>query len=408
MPIAPQALTGSGSCLSGRRTLSVTDINPVDYDSNQRQLTGAAHAAASWVRARRAAWSESPLEIPPAPSTEPPPVAPRRDLPVVGAFGLPDGQPQSAPALAWAPPIPDDDDFTTGADLPEPIAPVRQQPSAAARAMAFVRSVRLPSARWMAIVAAAALVLTVGATAKAYWRKGAATAKAAVSALDSVVAASRDVGQRPPVQTLPRTTGRLAVTSEPAGAQVVLDGKPRGVTPLTIEDLAPGIHAFELQSSEGSIRRSVVLKAGETAEIAESIFGGWVKVFAPFELTISEGAKVVRLEEGNQILLPAGRHELHFVNRTLEYETVHRVEVKPGETSTISVPPPSSRIVVNSSAPAEVWIDGVRVGETPLVGVTAPVGTHELVVRASSGEERHSIVTVTAKPLTVDIDFSKP
>jgi len=189
---------------------------------------------------------------------------------------------------------------------------------------------------------------------------------------------------------------------------VVLDGKPRGVTPLTIEDLAPGIHAFELQSSEGSIRRSVVVKAGETAEIAESIFGGWVKVFAPFELTISEGAKVVRLEEGNQILLPAGRHELHFVNRTLEYETVHRVEVKPGETSTISVPPPSSSIAVNSSAPAEVWIDGVRVGETPLVGVTAPVGTHELVVRQSSGEERHSIVTVTAKPLTVDIDFSKP
>ena len=65
-------------------------------------------------------------------------------------------------------------------------------------------------------------------------------------------------------------------------------------------------------------------------------------------------------------------------------------------------------IAVNSSAPAEVWIDGVRVGQTPLVGVTAPVGTHELVVRQSSGEERHSIVTVTAKPLTVDIDFSKP
>jgi hypothetical protein len=260
----------------------------------------------------------------------------------------------------------------------------------------------------MVAAAAGALVLAVAVTAKAYWWTGAAKAKAVVSALDSVVAASRAVGQRPPVDTIARTATRLALTSEPAGAQVVLDGKPRGVTPLTVADLTPGIHALELHSSEGSIRRSIVVKAGETTDVAESIFGGWVKVFAPFELTITEGGKVLRLEEGNQILLPAGRHELHFVNRSLEYETVHRVEVKPGETATISVPPPSSRIAVNSSVPAEVWIDGVRVGETPLVGVTAAVGTHELVVRQSSGDERHAVVTVTAKPLTVDIDFSKP
>ena len=88
--IGPQAQAGSVSCLSGRRTLSVTDTNPVDYDSNQRQLTGAAHVAASWVRARRAAWSESPLEIPPAPSAQTAPVASPRDPPVVLAFGRPD------------------------------------------------------------------------------------------------------------------------------------------------------------------------------------------------------------------------------------------------------------------------------------------------------------------------------
>jgi hypothetical protein len=386
----------------------VTDTNPVDYDSNQHQLTGAAHAAASWVRARRAAWSDSPLEIPPAPSADTSIVAPERDLPVVMASGLPAPQLQAAPALTWASPVPDDDDFTAGTDRPEVVTPVRARPSASARAIAFVRSVRNPSGRGMAFVAAGALVLTVGATAKAYWGKGAATAKAAVIALDSVVAASRAVGQRPPVETIPKTTGRLTLTSEPAGAQVVFDGKPRGVTPLTIDDLAPGTHAFELQSSEGSIRRSVVIKAGETADVAESIFGGWVKVFAPFELTIREGAKVARLEEGNQILLPAGRHELHLVNRTLGYDTVHRVEVKPGETSNISVPPPSSTIAVNASAPAEVWIDGARAGETPIVGLAVAVGTHEVVVRQSSGEERRSVVTVTVKPITIDIDFSKP
>jgi hypothetical protein len=198
------------------------------------------------------------------------------------------------------------------------------------------------------------------------------------------------------------------MTSEPVGAQVILDGKARGVTPVAIEDLAPGTHQFELRSTEGSIRRSLVIKAGETAQVSESIFGGWVKVFAPFDVSIVEGARVARLEEGNQIMLPAGRHELHVVNRALRYDTVHRVEVKPGETAIISVAPPMSTLSVNADLPAEVWIDGSRAGETPLAAQQVTVGTHDVIIRRADGEERRSVVTVTVKPFTLDVDFSKP
>src|SRR5439155_6287406 len=178
---------------------------------------------------------------------------------------------------------------------------------------ARIRSIRIPVGQWMVFAGAAALAIVIGVATKPHWSKGTATAKAAVTAFDAVVVASR-AAQRPGAPQQPaKTNGRLELTSEPAGAQVVLDGKSRGVTPLTIDDLVPGTHAFELQSSEGSIHRTFVVKAGETAQLSESIFAGWVKVFAPFEVVIREGAKAISLEEGNQIMLPAGRHDLHVV-----------------------------------------------------------------------------------------------
>ena len=88
--------------------------------------------------------------------------------------------------------------------------------------------------------------------------------------------------------------------------------------------------------------------------------------------------------------------------------TVHHVDLKPGETASISVAAPTSTIAVVTSAPAEIWIDGARAGDAPLAGLSVAVGTHEIVAKASNGDERRSVVTVTVTPLTVEIDFAKP
>lgn len=321
------------------------------------------------------------------------------------AFGLPAPQlPPEPPAVEWAPPAPEERDSGAAANPPQ-AAP--RGPSTLARVRSRVRSLDLPLGRWAAFVAGGAVVLTLGMTAKTYVWKGAARAKAAVMALDSAMAASPVPVDSRPVERPRKTTGRLELTAEPAGAQVILDGKPRGVTPVTLDDLSPGTHTYELRSPEGSVRRSFVIRAGETAQVSESIFGGWVKVFAPFEVTVTEGGRLVHLEDGNQIMLPAGRHELHVVNRTLAYDTVHHVEVTPGETVTISIGPPTSTMTINANAPAEVWIDGVHAGEAPLVGRQVTVGTHDIVVRRGDGDERHAVVTVTVKPFAMDVDFSK-
>jgi hypothetical protein len=202
-----------------------------------------------------------------------------------------------------------------------------------------------------------------------------------------------------------KATGRLHVGSTPAGAKVVVDAKARGVTPLTLTDLTPGRHEVVLESDAGTVHRTVRVAANETAEINESIFSGWLVVYAPFEVVIVEGGRVLQPDGRNQIMLPPGIHELRLANRTLAYEAVQRVEVKPGEGTTLRLTPPSSTLTVMASEAAEVWLDGARVGETPLNAAPVPLGTHEVVVKREAGGERRFTVTIGTNPFTLDVDF---
>ena len=100
----------------------------------------------------------------------------------------------------------------------------------------------------------------------------------------------------------------MFVTSDPVGARVLVDGRPRGVTPITVTDLTPADHALVLDSPGGSVRRSVTIVANETARVAESIFAGWVSVLSPFEVAIAEGTRGIQLDDRNQAMLGPGPH----------------------------------------------------------------------------------------------------
>ncbi len=47
----------------------------------------------------------------------------------------------------------------------------------------------------------------------------------------------------------PYTSGTLAITSVPSGAQIMVDNLFRGLSPLTLTDLSPGSHTIVLQSA---------------------------------------------------------------------------------------------------------------------------------------------------------------
>jgi hypothetical protein len=231
------------------------------------------------------------------------------------------------------------------------------------------------------------------------------------SAWSAVTTRARQVVATEPPPARPdaprKTTGTLQLDATPA-ARVLLDGAVRGTTPLTLEDVAAGRHAVILESPVGSVQRTVAITAGATTTVNESIFAGFVAVYSPFELTITEGTRAFHLDDRNQIMLSAGHHDLHLANRALGFEETRQVEVAPGQNLTISVTPPQSTISVTASEAAEVWIDGARVGDTPVAGQPVSLGTHDLVARRAGGSERRLTVTVTVKPFALHVDFSKP
>jgi len=201
-----------------------------------------------------------------------------------------------------------------------------------------------------------------------------------------------------------RKTGTLNVSSTPT-AQVILDGKARGVTPLTLSDVAPGRHEVVLRSQDGTVRRTVTVAANGAVNIEEAIFAGWVSVLSPFEVEVAENGRVLRPDDRSQIMLPPGAHDLRFANKTLGYATTQKVEVNPGEGTTIRLTPEPCRVTVTTNEPAEVSIDGNKIGDVPLLGVGVPLGTHEIVVRRLAGGERRYTVTLGTAPYTLRVDF---
>jgi PEGA domain len=63
-------------------------------------------------------------------------------------------------------------------------------------------------------------------------------------------------------------TGGLEISSDPAGARITIDGRPRGTTPATIADLSPGDHSVVLEAGGRKVVQSVRIQAGTTAKLA--------------------------------------------------------------------------------------------------------------------------------------------
>jgi hypothetical protein len=214
------------------------------------------------------------------------------------------------------------------------------------------------------------------------------------------------------------TTGMLVVHSQPQGAHVTVDGTPRGVTPITIEGLSSGDHEVVLQSGAATSRHTVKVLAGTTASLvapameaaappaAEGPVSGWISVKAPFLIEIREDGNLIGTTETARLMLASGRHELQFVNSSLGYSQTRTVHVLPGRVASLSIDLPQGIVNLNASPWAEVWIDGRRVGDTPIGNLAVPIGPHEIVFRHPEfGEKKQAVSVTTGAPVRVSVSM---
>jgi hypothetical protein len=62
-------------------------------------------------------------------------------------------------------------------------------------------------------------------------------------------------------------TGSLEIRSEPAGARVTIDGRPRGTTPVTVRDLTPGDHTVVVEAGGRKAQQTVRVEAGGSQQL---------------------------------------------------------------------------------------------------------------------------------------------
>jgi predicted Ser/Thr protein kinase len=193
-----------------------------------------------------------------------------------------------------------------------------------------------------------------------------------------------------------RSSGAMLILiSDPAGADVIIDGKPIGDrTPTSLGGVSPGEHTVKLRhQSFNDLDRVVHIEAGarqlvdahmlpraRTVELA-TVPAGAV-VYVDGALTAGKTPLSFELAEGEY-------HALRI--EKLGYETVLK-KLKPEDTGPLPTvvltaeTQPRGMVYVDASGPAAVWIDGQPSGfMTPTPGLVVSAGEHAFELRDADG-----------------------
>jgi PEGA domain-containing protein len=208
--------------------------------------------------------------------------------------------------------------------------------------------------------------------------------------------------------------GELLVRTEPPGASVTVDGRSVGRSPVSVADLAPGPHTVVLGNQSGSVTERVLIEPGRATSLlvpmgdrqAPGAAAGWIAVASPTDVQVFEGDRFLGSNRIDKIMMPVGRHDLDIVNESLGYRERRSVQVTAGQVASIRLNWPNGTLAINAVPWADVFIDGMPVGETPIGSIQVSIGVHEVVFRHPELGERRATVTVTSgSPAKVGADL---
>lgn len=176
-------------------------------------------------------------------------------------------------------------------------------------------------------------------------------------------------------------TGMLDISSVPVKADIYINGKHYGTTPRIISDLLIGDYTMKLEKQGcASVTKIITIEENTTLAIKEELANGKEVVIK----TDTSGDKVYI--DGNYVgttplttNLSYGKHEVKVTRENQAATKTVEVKMTPEKDEFLLVFGELIRITSDDKGD-EVYVDGMKVGETP-VDVDFSIGKHEVEVR---------------------------
>jgi hypothetical protein len=208
------------------------------------------------------------------------------------------------------------------------------------------------------------------------------------------------------------SVGKLIVSTDPPGARVVIDDKPAGTSPVTVE-LTPTHHRVVVSNDGATAERSITIESGVVNSMVFSLSktpvlsAGWLSVSSPFDVQVIEHDELLGTSAAARLMMATGPHDVELVSQSLGYREHRRIQIDAGKTATLRLDAKAT-LSINARPWADVTIDGNAAGQTPIANATISLGAHQIVFRHPSfGERRQSVVVTANGPNRVGVDMTQ-
>jgi len=226
----------------------------------------------------------------------------------------------------------------------------------------------------------------------------------------------------PEVGPAPRAVqpAEAVINSEPTGAKAYVDGRPVGATPVKVPGIKPNVaHTVRLEL-DGYEDWSGAFKAGSggsevvSAMMKEIVFSLDVSTKPPGARVLLDGWDTGRKTPTTlEALKPRKTYTVRLELNGYEPYEEHVSSDGAGRKSiTAELVQLFGELTINTRPWAFVFVDGEKIGMTPLAGVRLPAGEHEVTL-ANPKQELRKRLKVVIKPdettrIVIDLGGRKP
>lgn len=242
------------------------------------------------------------------------------------------------------------------------------------------------------------------------------------------------------VSSSPAGSGSLQIISTPDGAVVSVDGGSQGITPTTVSGLSAGKHTVKLtKSGYTEYSAPVTVQAGKTTQLSVPLVSGTgpsktttttttttksTTGTGSISVSSSPSGASMNLDGWEKGKTPAtldqvkaGSHTLTLTLAGYDNKVLH-VPVEAGKTTSVTavLVPSTTRVsggsgmlaVRSNPAGANVYLDGEKVGSTPVQLQGVQAGSHILLLTMSGYDDvSRTIEIASGSDKDVSIDLGK-